>query len=262
MSGTWKGYHGITGNLIYNFDDLQGMRNYSLKIPDRIKSNFFITSTIGETSRVRIYYDEAMVLSNNHLVDQICSDFKFQLNEADYKYVIELNEVNTTRLYYLIKSKILNMDNKEKINAVYSSSTNTDNPLWNATSLDGGVYDEKGNSDHYQKQFMELVREQERKYGTIVAYLFCIGNVDKYAGRAGEKAGVPAEKDLAKKTWYKKAARHFKLKIEAEKNKTVAPDRNAYVSMPEEVKDLICCEQPFSELFNVGYIPLSVAIEK
>lgn len=32
---------------------------------------------------------------------------------------------------------------------------------------DGGKYDEKGNSSHYQTQFMEFVRDQERKYGTL-----------------------------------------------------------------------------------------------
>jgi hypothetical protein len=127
---------------------------------------------------------------------------------------------------------------------------------------DGGNYDDKGNSDHYQKQFMEFVRAQERLYGTIVAHLVCIANVDKYNQRAGVKEGVPASKDLTKRDWYQKAARHFKLKIEAHQNGFIATNRNAYVPMAEEVKDLICLEHPFSELFNVGYVPLSEAIEK
>jgi len=127
---------------------------------------------------------------------------------------------------------------------------------------DGGNYDDKGNSAHYQKQFMEFVRAQERLYGTIVAHLVCIANVDKYNQRAGVKEGVPASKDLTKRDWYQKAARHFKLKIEAHQNGFIATNRNAYVPMAEEVKDLICLEHPFSELFNVGYVPLSVAIEK
>lgn len=259
MEKTWKGYEQISGNLIYNFVDLQAIRNYGLLVPDKILSNFFVTSTQNNISKVRFYFDDTVILNTERLIEQICFDSRFYISKAEFKNIVNSYESNTTKLYYLVKSKLLNMNNKEKSNTL---ELNNDKPSWNTTSLDGGTYDEKGNSDHYQKQFMELVREQERKYGTIVAYLFCIGNVDKYAGRAGEKAGVPAEKDLTKKSWYQKAARHFKLKIEAEKNKTVAPDRNAYVSMPEEVKDLICSEQPFSELFNVGYVPLSVAIEK
>jgi len=182
--------------------------------------------------------------------------FSFTLNK---RFGVEVN--NDYRVYKTTytneqysKIKVCNLKLKNKMVQEKEKAL--------ADAKDGGNYDTAGNSEHYQKQFMELVREQERKYGTIVAYLFCIGNVDKYAGRAGEKAGVPAEKDLIKKSWYQKAARHFKLKIEAERNNTVAPDRNAYVNMPEEVKDLICCEQPFNELFNVGYIPLSIAIEK
>jgi hypothetical protein len=231
MEDTWKGYEGISGNLIYNFADIQSIKNYSLSVPSNIKSTFFITSTINEFLTVRFY-------------------------------IVKLNEANTTRLYYLIKSKISNMENKTNINAVYEKHNNTASPLWNATSLDGGAYDEKGNSDHYQKQFMEFVRSTERLYGTVIAYLICVGNIDKYAGRAGEKAGVPAEKDLIKKSWYTKASVHFKKKIEAERNKTVAEDRNAFVHMPEEVVDVITADKAFKDIFHIPYVTLSTAIEK
>jgi hypothetical protein len=262
MEDTWKGYEGISGNLIYNFADIQSIKNYSLSVPSNIKSTFFITSTINEFLTVRFYLDSSPISSNKSLIDQICFDYKFNLSKVDYNYIVKLNETNTTRLYYLIKSKILNMENKTNINAVYEKHNNTASPLWNATSLDGGAYDEKGNSDHYQKQFMEFVRSTERLYGTVIAYLICVGNIDKYAGRAGEKAGVPAEKDLIKKSWYTKASVHFKKKIEAERNKTVAEDRNAFVHMPEEVVDVITADKAFKDIFHIPYVTLSTAIEK
>lgn len=126
---------------------------------------------------------------------------------------------------------------------------------------DGGNYDEKGNSSHYQKQFMEFIRLQERAYGTIVAYLVCVSNIDKYNQRAGQKEGVPASKDLTKRDWYQKAANHFKLKIEAAKNLEFHLEgRNSYVFMPEEVLDLIKTENP--EQKSLNYVPLSICIEK
>jgi len=125
---------------------------------------------------------------------------------------------------------------------------------------DGGKYDEKGNSSHYQTQFMEFVRDQERKYGTIVAMLVCQSNVDKYNQRAGVKGGVPAEKDLTKRDWYFKAMIHFKKKVEGYKNGiSIVDNRNQYVRMPEEVIDLLKAELNLNDKSN--YVPLSVAIE-
>jgi len=127
---------------------------------------------------------------------------------------------------------------------------------------DGGVYDEKGNSSHYQSQFMEFVRDQERKYGTIIALIVCQSNVDKYNQRAGVKAGVPAEKDLAKRNWYFKAMQHFKKKVDAMKAFENVPGKNKYVSMPEEVIDLLKAELGGSLKDYPEYVPLSVAIEQ
>jgi hypothetical protein len=127
---------------------------------------------------------------------------------------------------------------------------------------DGGTYDEKGNSNHYQSQFMEFIRDQERKYGTIIALLVCQSNVDKYNQRAGVKAGVPADKDLVKRDWYFKAMQHFKKKVDAVKksNEHGLHGRNQYVTMPEEVVDLLKAE--FRGLLNYpDYVPLAVAIE-
>jgi len=125
---------------------------------------------------------------------------------------------------------------------------------------DGGKYDDKGNSSHYQAQFMEFIREQERKYGTIVAYLACIANIDKYCQRAGVKEGVPADKDLTKRDWYTKAAKHFKIKIDAAKNGTEAEGRNYYVPLAEEVLDILKADINTDDSFP-EYIPLSIAIE-
>jgi hypothetical protein len=125
---------------------------------------------------------------------------------------------------------------------------------------DGGKYDEKGNSSHYQAQFMEFVRDQERKYGTIVALLVCQSNVDKYNQRAGVKEGVPAEKDLTKRDWYFKAMLHFKKKVEGmKKGINRVEGRNNYVNLPEEVFDLLRAE---IEVKSFQYVPLSLAIEQ
>jgi hypothetical protein len=129
---------------------------------------------------------------------------------------------------------------------------------------DGGKYDEKGNSSHYQSQFMEFIRDQERRYGTVVAMIVCQSNVDKYNQRAGLKEGVPAEKDLTKRDWYLKAVNHFKAKIDYIKenndiNDLNVPGRNKYVCAAEEVFDAFRAELT---LDYPDYIPLSVAIEK
>jgi hypothetical protein len=137
---------------------------------------------------------------------------------------------------------------------------------------DGGKYDEKGNSSHYQSQFMEFVRDQERKYGTIVALLVCQSNVDKYNQRAGVKEGVPASKDLQKRDWYFKATQHFMKKVqckidysryitERELSEKLT-GRNNYVSLPEEVIDLLRAEFFYLLSEYRNYVPLSVAIEQ
>lgn len=131
---------------------------------------------------------------------------------------------------------------------------------------DGGKYDEKGNSAHYQAHFMEFVRKQERAYGTIVAYLLCNDMVDKYSQRVGMKDGVPPEKDLTKRDWYFKAAQHFKKKIEAQKNhddidNSRLTGRNSYVPLAEEVLDLLRAEHSV-KVNGSEYTPLSKCIEK
>lgn len=124
---------------------------------------------------------------------------------------------------------------------------------------DGGNYDNKGNSAHYQSQFMEYVREQERKYGTIVAYIICISQADKYAQRAGIKEGVPADKDLTKRSWYLNAAKHFKAKIDSLSGPGDLQSRNVYVNMPEEIIDVLAQEL---DIDNIPYVPLSVIVSK
>jgi hypothetical protein len=123
-----------------------------------------------------------------------------------------------------------------------------------------GKYDDKGNSAHYQSQFMEFVRMQERTLGTIGAYIVCVTNVDKYSQRAGLKAGVLSDADLTKRNWYLKAAKHFKAKIDAyKKGVSLLPGRNAYVSMCEEFKDLLRAELSIE---GENYVPLAKAIEQ
>jgi hypothetical protein len=131
-------------------------------------------------------------------------------------------------------------------------------------SEDGGKYDKKGNSSHYQSQFMEFIRDQERKYGTIVAMLVCQSNVDKYNQRAGLKEGVTADKDLTKRDWYLSAVKHFSIKINAFKADldNNVEGRNKYVGVPEEVIDLLRAEFGRSLEHYPEYVPLAIAIEK
>jgi hypothetical protein len=121
----------------------------------------------------------------------------------------------------------------------------------NTMDNDGGNYDKKGNSEHYQKQFMEFIRAQERLYGTVVAFLVCQSNVDKYNQRAGMKEGVPVEKDIAKRDWYFTVAQALKDKI---LNRKTEYPQNSYVELAEEVKDLINKNE---DLICSSYIPLS-----
>ncbi len=128
-------------------------------------------------------------------------------------------------------------------------------------AADGGKYDNSGNSSHYQSNFMEYVREQERKYGTVVAYLACQTQVDRYNQRVGTKVGVPAEKDLVKRDWYKTVGLYFKDKIETYRSAWEEGTDNgrtevyesiiesslfqSYVTCSEEVLDLLMPEYSF-----------------
>lgn len=120
---------------------------------------------------------------------------------------------------------------------------------------DGGNYDDKGNSAHYQSQFMEYIRDQERKYGTAIAYIVCISQADKYAQRAGIKAGVPAEKDLTKRMWYLATAQYLKAKLDRYNSKSEGPvpHDNAFVPLAEEIEDVL--------FGRSNYLPLAEAIK-
>ena len=121
---------------------------------------------------------------------------------------------------------------------------------------------------------MEYVREQERKYGTIGAYLACQTQIDRYNQRAGTKEGVPAEKDLTKRDWYKATALYYKDKLEAVRKIAMAemeltPEEldlaQSYVSMPEELFDLLSPELKLAKVIDdctATYVPLSQIQEK
>jgi hypothetical protein len=129
------------------------------------------------------------------------------------------------------------MDNQnEKLNSTLSQES--------LGGKDGGAYDKKGNSEHYKKAFMEYIREQERKYGTIIAYITCVSQVDKYEQRMGEKAGVPLEKDFVKKQWYSKVAGAFLNKINNQRGlENLERAHNNYVFLTEEFLDLLKAEE-------------------
>lgn len=138
---------------------------------------------------------------------------------------------------------------------------------------DGGMYDKKGNSAHYQSNFMEYIREQERKYGTQIAYMACISQVDRYNQRAGIKKDVPAEKDLTKRNWYKQAASFYADKIKAFKKQAngieLTNDEKSlvitYVPLCEECLDMINIEINIRygiQLKTDNYIKLAESIKK
>src|SRR6267142_1808445 len=127
----------------------------------------------------------------------------------------------------------------------------------NLKSNDGGLYDKVGNSQHYQSNFMEYIREQERKYGTVIAYMVCISQVDRYNQRAGLKEGVDPLKDLTKRDWYAKAAKFYKDKIIAwntllKSTESATSEQKqlavTYVRLCEECLDIITPE--LNLLFN------------
>jgi len=134
---------------------------------------------------------------------------------------------------------------------------------------DGGLYDSVGNSAHYQSNFMEYIREQERKYGTIIAYFSCLTQVDRYNQRAGTKQNVPAEKDLIKRDWYKTISLYYLEKIQTLRQKNNSDERivgrkldliRSYVGMAEEVFDLLSPELMFKNILlsdQATHIPLS-----
>jgi hypothetical protein len=85
----------------------------------------------------------------------------------------------------------------------------------NLGSQDGGNYSENGSSAHYKSALVEYIDDIELKHGTVMAYMACVNNTDKYRGRAGKKEGVSIEKDLVKARWYESCGQHLKGKIEA-----------------------------------------------
>jgi len=253
----WLGYNN-SGKLVYLFDTLEEAENYGLKINNKPSYKFCLAQN-NSGQDIRLYYEtDLLPVKNDNIVNQILFDKGSLISviSENYEYLLKTNICFTTIMFNLIKS----MENKKEKSVPKFLDEIKIEAL--AAAKDGGQYDTNGNSEHYQKQFMEFIRNIERLYGTVMAYMVCISNIDKYAGRAGEKEGVPAEKDLIKKSWYTKASVHFKKKIEAERNGTVAEGRNVFVHMPEEVIDVIIADKAFKDTLVNHYVPLSIAIEK
>ena len=254
MIESWQGYNN-SGELVYRFESRESAKQYGLSI--NCKSKKFCNTVDIKGDDIRFYFEEVTITENYYLIRQISKDYNLTISANNLQYLRSTNISNTSVIYNFIKS----MKNTKKETVVPTFLKGVKEKAL-TDAKDGGNYDVAGNSEHYQKQFMEFIRSTERLYGTVIAYLICVGNIDKYAGRAGEKAGVPAEKDLIKKSWYTKASVHFKKKIEAERNGTVAVERNAFVHMPEEVVDVITADKAFRDIFHIPYVTLSTAIEK
>lgn len=165
---------------------------------------------------------------------------------SDYKKVIYTHKdsflIKPTTVYYKFYQEIKKyFDNKDKEVMALSD----------LGSKDGGLYDKNGNSAHYKDNFVEYIREQELKYGTIGAYFACITQVDRYSQRVGLKDGVDPLKDIIKKRWYIKAAAHFKQKITRYNNGiTEMPDQNPYIKLTSEMLNLINMELKLTNIVD------------
>jgi hypothetical protein len=267
-----EGYN-MKGEVVEIFEDFEDFRNYwssisTEKLEEILKSHVDVVNFSG--NRVKYYYVEETPEEKPNAFDK-----EFNITNAPINILLKTGHYGCdTKKYFdtrnaKLKEMCDNSHQEERRSKYCSNGSDLDIdkypniPLQGLGGKDGGEYDEKGNSSHYQSQFMEFVRDQERKYGTIVAMIVCQSNVDKYNQRVGRKEGVPAEKDLIKRDWYFKAMTHFKKKVEAvKKGAGYLPGRNSYVPMAEEVVDLIRTDFP-GELATIPkYIPLSTAIEK
>jgi hypothetical protein len=282
-----EGYN-LRGQVVEIYRDFEDFINYwnstpIAKLEEILETHVDVLASSGE--RVKYYYVEE-------------KESKERLNAFDKEFNITndpINILDRTPSYFKIRNAKLEemCDNShqeyldaasergehvdqyddqyiaEMMREYYANGSDSDidkdptTPEQGLGGEDGGEYDEKGNSSHYQSQFMEFVRDQERKYGTIVAMIVCQSNVDKYNQRVGRKEGVPAEKDLTKRDWYFKAMTHFKKKAEHFKAGNCLPleGRNRYVSLAEEVIDLFKIDVD-QYGWSDDYVPLSTAIEK
>jgi len=255
------------GKIVYRFESYDAIllfndKAYGFDLPNSYLSKLFndkYLSFIYKGEDFKAYYEEQCIQRSDMIIDQLAfngievpQNLKAKFINYGYQYTNALiNAVNPPEKVEVKPENFL-----KDIPLIPIQYTKT-----NLRSSDGGLYDDKGNSAHYQKSFMEFIRKQERAYGTIVAYLVCVAMVDKYAERAGEKVGVDFAKDFIKKTWYSKTANHFKQKILGAKDLNLnVNDRNNYVFLAEEVIDIIKTE--VKEIKAIDYVPLSVAIEK
>jgi hypothetical protein len=203
---------------------------------------------------------------NAYLLEKMCDNARQEAIDDDAAHQEALDNASEEGLYvdqYDDQYIAERMKNYYEKGSDFDIDKEPNMPLQGLGGEDGGEYDEKGNSSHYQSQFMEFVRDQERKYGTVVAMIVCQSNVDKYNQRVGRKEGVPVEKDLTKRDWYFKAMTHFKKKVEAVEAGSLVPleDRNRYVPLAEEVMDLLRIDIDQNG-WAAKYTPLSTAIEK
>jgi hypothetical protein len=237
----YQGYNN-RGEIVYRFKSMDDLNSYFNSV---YKDKDFFTHTDY------LFYCEPYIESKAvNLLNKVLLDLNLVYHKSydNTLYTIYTNEIKD----YIMAGEKENAFDKEM--KAYNDMGKT-----NLGGKDGGNYDDKGNSAHYQSQFMEYVREQERKYGTIISYIVCLSQADKYAQRAGIKEGVPAEKDLTKRSWYLKAAQHFKLKIDSLSIPGKLKGRNVYVPMPEEIVDVMAQEL---DIDNIPYVSLSEIINK
>ena len=77
-------------------------------------------------------------------------------------------------------------------------------------------YDEKGNAKHYTTTRLDLFEIYERSWGTCALMTFCEMTALKYRMRLGHK-DQPLEQEMKKILWYEKAAKHYRSKLNTDK---------------------------------------------
>jgi len=251
------------GKIVYRFESYDAILLFNLKehgfnltnedLQFLFSKRYLFFTYKGQDFKA--YHEEQCIERSDLIIDQLA------FNGIKVPQNLKANFINYGYQYTNALINVIKPPEKLRLKPNYPTFEPTESVKTGLGSSDGGLYDDKGNSDHYQKSFMEFIRKQERAYGTIVAYIVCVAMVDKYAERAGEKVGVDFNKDFIKKTWYSKTANHFKKKILGAKDLNLNVDgRNNYVFLTEEVVDVLKTE--IKEIKAIDYVTLSVAIEK
>jgi len=275
----YQGYN-IKGELVYKFRNLEEFDRYFNHVGDILATS--LDGNFIKTKECFFYYEEATDVKIDKLISQLYIDKKLtgpilldrlnyikrlgyqittdimeQLNRGkdNFSYVVNVNPKE-----YMEKEKISKEDPLRSVIMGGPSSRKLDTIIFEEASKptselggeDGGNYDKAGNSQHYQKQFIEFIYDIELSFGTVIAALVCESNVLKYNNRV--KEGVPFSKDKAKAQWYTNVAKHFREKAAKHQQGEKIEFGNKFINISGPVRKLLQCD---NEIFDKNsYISL------